>query len=249
MSVIASQITSLTIVYSTVYSSSDQRKYQSSTSLAFVWGIHQWPVNSPHKGPVMQKMFPYDDVIILAVYLQSVLMRSTVSYVPCCNELGIKMWIQCVQPPSLFRKQWIKHPLHDTWGTPMVLNTLMKGFIWLYITLSETKVLMINTALICNSFILVHFALWVVVRHWNTVFSRTSLISNQWDIHHVFFNLFILRHSHHFEPLFHSLWYQYSPHSFELIVVNLSQLISPWTKWPPFRQMIYSNAFSWIWFR
>ena len=28
------------------------------------WGIHQWQVNSPHKGPVMQKMFPFDDVIM-----------------------------------------------------------------------------------------------------------------------------------------------------------------------------------------
>ena len=41
MGTIASQITSLTIVYSTVYSGADQRKYQSSVSLAFVWGIHR----------------------------------------------------------------------------------------------------------------------------------------------------------------------------------------------------------------
>ena len=33
-------------------------------SLAFVLGIHRWPANSPHKGPVTQKMFPFDDVII-----------------------------------------------------------------------------------------------------------------------------------------------------------------------------------------
>ena len=38
---IASQITSLTIVYSTVYSDADQRKHQSSASLAFVLGIHR----------------------------------------------------------------------------------------------------------------------------------------------------------------------------------------------------------------
>ena len=62
---IASQITSLTIVCSTVYSGADQRKYQSSASLAFVRGIHQWPVNSPHKWPVTRKMFPFDDVIML----------------------------------------------------------------------------------------------------------------------------------------------------------------------------------------
>ena len=64
MSSIASQITSLTIVYSAVYSGADQRKHQSSASLAFVRGIHRGPVNSPHKWPVTRKMFPFDDVIM-----------------------------------------------------------------------------------------------------------------------------------------------------------------------------------------
>ena len=64
----ASQITSLTIVYSTVYSDADQRKHQSSASLAFVWGIHRGPVNSPHKWPVTRKMFPFDDVIMLPLF-------------------------------------------------------------------------------------------------------------------------------------------------------------------------------------
>ena len=65
----ASQITSLTIVYSTVYSGVDQRKYQSSAPLAFVGGIHRLPVNSPHKhkGPVTQEMFPFDDVIMQTI--------------------------------------------------------------------------------------------------------------------------------------------------------------------------------------
>ena len=64
MGAIASQITSLTIVYSTVYSDADQRKHQSSASLAFVRGIHRGPVNSPHKWPVTRKMSPFDDVIV-----------------------------------------------------------------------------------------------------------------------------------------------------------------------------------------
>ena len=68
MTTIASQITSLTIVYSTVYSDADQRKHQSSVSLAFVLGIHRGPVNSPHKWPVTRKMFPFDDVIMCNVY-------------------------------------------------------------------------------------------------------------------------------------------------------------------------------------
>ena len=66
MGAIASQITSLAIVYSTVYSDADQRKHQSSASLAFVWGIHRGrPVKSPHKWPVTRKMFPFDDVIMV----------------------------------------------------------------------------------------------------------------------------------------------------------------------------------------
>ena len=64
MGAMAPQITSLTIVYSTVYSDADQRKHQSSASLAFVRGIHRGPVNSPHKWPVTREMFPFDDVIM-----------------------------------------------------------------------------------------------------------------------------------------------------------------------------------------
>ena len=64
MGVIASLITSLTIVYSIAYSDADQRKHQSSSSLAFVRGIHRGPVSSPHKLPVTWKMFPFDDVIM-----------------------------------------------------------------------------------------------------------------------------------------------------------------------------------------
>ena len=68
MSMIASQITSLAFVYSTVYFGADQRKHQSSASLAFVRGIHRGPVNSPHKWPVTRKMFPFDDVIMTCYF-------------------------------------------------------------------------------------------------------------------------------------------------------------------------------------
>ena len=67
LSAMAPQITSLTIVYSTVYSRRRWKKHQSSSSLAFVRGIHRWPVNSPHKGPVTRKMFPLDDVIMVFI--------------------------------------------------------------------------------------------------------------------------------------------------------------------------------------
>ena len=64
MGIIVSQITSITIVYSTDCSGADQRNYQSSSSLAFVWGIHRWLVNSPHKGPVTRKMLQFGDVVM-----------------------------------------------------------------------------------------------------------------------------------------------------------------------------------------
>ena len=64
MSTNASQITIFSIVYSAVCSSADKRILPSSASLAFVIGIHRWPMNSPHKGPVTRKMIPFDDVIM-----------------------------------------------------------------------------------------------------------------------------------------------------------------------------------------
>ena len=84
MGAIASQITSLAIVYSTVYSDADQRKHQSSASLAFVRGIHLGPVNSPHKWPVTRKMFPFDDVIMIST-IQSF-----------CTEHGSITTVLCV---------------------------------------------------------------------------------------------------------------------------------------------------------
>ena len=70
MNAMSSQITSLTIVYLIVYSGVHQRKHQSSASLAFVWGIHRGPVNSPHKWPVTRKMLSFDDVIMKAAEVQ-----------------------------------------------------------------------------------------------------------------------------------------------------------------------------------
>ena len=87
----ASQITSL--VYLTVYSGADQRKHQSVAPLAFVRGIHRSPVNSPHKGTVTRKLFPFDDVIMLT-FIRVIIWRSLglvleqVSLIP-----AIKGWI------------------------------------------------------------------------------------------------------------------------------------------------------------
>ena len=85
MGAMAYQITSLTIVYSSVYSDADQRKHQSSASLAFMRGIHRGPLNSPHKWPVPRKMFPFDDVIIR--FRAQGTTRS-----PLCSIQGFKMF-------------------------------------------------------------------------------------------------------------------------------------------------------------
>ena len=110
MGAMASQITILTVVYPTFYSGADQRKHQSSASLAFVRGIHRSPVNSPHKGPVTRKMFPLDDVIMVSMTTPLLdvghhKVKNTVWY---RNEkAGPQLWVfaalcECVKTTSIY---------------------------------------------------------------------------------------------------------------------------------------------------
>ena len=109
MSTMASHITSLTIVYSTVYSGTDQRKYQSSASLTFVRGIHRWPVNSPRKGPVTRKMFPFDDVIMISEILiettdrgvTQTMIGDIVTFFPSVLQVGIGLFVCPSVRPSV----------------------------------------------------------------------------------------------------------------------------------------------------
>ena len=87
MGAMASQITSLTIVYSTVYPSIDHIKHQSSASLAFVRGIHRGPVNSPHKLPVTRKMFPFHNVIMICVGRSCVFSITCISWEVSLNKM------------------------------------------------------------------------------------------------------------------------------------------------------------------
>ena len=82
MTMLASQITSLMVVYSIVYLGVNQRKHQSSASLAFVREIHRGPVNFPHKWPVTRKMFPLDDVIMEHCW-PGALVATVLSTYPC----------------------------------------------------------------------------------------------------------------------------------------------------------------------
>ena len=97
MIAMASQITSLTIVYSTLYLGTDERKHQSSASLAFVKGIHRWPVNSPHERPVARKMFPFDDVIMHRSSIDSRYLGATVVQRPiqCITNKSFQHYLLC----------------------------------------------------------------------------------------------------------------------------------------------------------
>ena len=72
-----------------------QRKQQNSASLAFMRGIHRWSVNSPYKGPVSRKMFPFDDVIMLAVVIPLCMASLPSSNLGACSEI--------LQPHPCFR--------------------------------------------------------------------------------------------------------------------------------------------------
>ena len=101
MSTMVPQITSISIVCSTVCSDADQRKYQSSTSLAFVRGTHQWPVNSPHKGQVTWKMFPFDDIIMNCV---STMLFKCLDYK---HVFGMEFLLFCNNPAIHSSTLWI----------------------------------------------------------------------------------------------------------------------------------------------
>ena len=90
MTMMASQITSVSIVCSAVCSGTHQRKHQSSVSLAFVRGIHRWPVNSTHKRPVTWKMFPFDDVIKYPSFLLRLSSEVLDSYAPSFHSSTIR---------------------------------------------------------------------------------------------------------------------------------------------------------------
>ena len=120
MGMITSEITSVTIVYSTVYSDADQRKHQSSASLAFVRGIHRWPVNSSHKWAATRKIFH--------------LMTSSWSrswYCTCHDNNAAPKWIDESNNRPL-TKSWI-HWIHWRLSKTMYKKCYIKSLcLWIY---------------------------------------------------------------------------------------------------------------------
>ena len=95
MSAMASQITGVSIVYLTVSLGADQIRHQSFASLAFLRGIHRWQENSPHKGQVTRKMFPFDDVIMkspLDQYMAWCRQVTNPLLGPILTQISIALW-------------------------------------------------------------------------------------------------------------------------------------------------------------
>ena len=107
MSAIASHITGVSILYSIGSSDADQRKHKSPVSLAFVRGIHRLPVNSPHKGPVTQRWFPFDDVIMdHAMCHVEEMLTTFIKNILISNEHVkiVQLWYSCVLPGIITRR-------------------------------------------------------------------------------------------------------------------------------------------------
>ena len=109
MTTMASQVTGVPIVCSTVCWGGWSKKHQSSASLAFVRGSHRWPVGSPHKAPVRRKMFPFDDVLMLTWNVHAVYCFAMWRFWSACREIYI---IWCVfrqwgcMPPFEWMELW-----------------------------------------------------------------------------------------------------------------------------------------------
>ena len=121
----------------------DQRKHQSSSSLAFVRGIRRWPVNSPHKGPVTRKMFPFDDVIMPIQYLRRCL---------------IFLWIQ---------KHWGLNKMGCRFTGDIFRFILLKNHVW-FIWIS---IKLISVGSMGNTRALAHVMAWRGIEELKTYFT------------------------------------------------------------------------------
>ena len=112
----ATQITGVSTAYLTGCSGADQWKHQSCASLAFVRGIHRGPVNSPHKGPVTWKMFPFDDVIMNGQrHTLVILWVSVYSYISIKVHVLSCQNVYCFYDWHFANKEQSSMTLWDTW--------------------------------------------------------------------------------------------------------------------------------------
>ena len=151
MTMLASQISSLPVVCSIVYSDVNQSKHQSSASLAFVREIHRGPVNFPHKWPVTRKMFPFDDVIM--IFFRGRTQHNLSSYV-----MGAFIYLTfCGLPVFSLRYHILKHQfsfkmmqhelfaVHHIYGIPDTKPITISHSAW-----THANALQLKTAVVPN---------------------------------------------------------------------------------------------------
>ena len=120
MNTIASQITSLTIVYSTLYSGADQRKHKKFCVTGLCAGDSPGPVNSPHKWPVTRKMFPFHDVIMCRPNRRNIHIKRIIQFTTSQwqnRHVAVKAMKQRLLPPvhtlAIMGYDW-NHEYHQT---------------------------------------------------------------------------------------------------------------------------------------
>ena len=123
----ASQITRFTIVCSISYSGADQRRHRSSASLAFVWGIHRWPMNSLHKGPVTWKMIWWLWTDKTSQHKVITIKQSTTKL--CAYFMGILfIYYDCCL--HLMKKLWLISIYKDLESRPILSSVLIALHLW-----------------------------------------------------------------------------------------------------------------------
>ena len=204
MSEMASQTTSLMVVYTTVYSGANQRKYQSSVSLAFVRGIHRWPVNSLHKGPGMQKMFPFDDVFMhrISVMIWEYLFIPSFIFSILLYQFQIKQQCYLTKQMGIIM-EWNSTQTIQSWITENWWHILCISMVELKVSILprvfkltiqifwKTGLLLLEKKMIRSGHDFVHVAYWLMQNHdliqlsrsWlkQKIFTKFQLINPLWN--------------------------------------------------------------------
>ena len=127
----------VSVICSIVCSGADHRKHQSSASLAFVRGMHRWPVDSPKKGPVTRNKFPFDDVIMKVTKQNGNCVYSFIyTLFQSITELASMPAFVCQRP--ILQK-----------GTFKSWNISFKQYIYIYVHQWSTDLLNVHLQLIC----------------------------------------------------------------------------------------------------
>ena len=110
------------------------RSKKTSTRHWPLWGIHRWPVNSPHKGPVTRKMFPFDDVIMLGI-----------TSVKLCPQYSL-MQLSCVAASDWWRGIWQRDPFYLSF----LLSKSTTNMIWFHILWKVFGEIILTPQLCCH---------------------------------------------------------------------------------------------------